>query len=218
VNIKYQYFLAKTNVVVATGKLPSPVIIQARPQPNRRTQTSVIIKWHPSAYVTTTNTGSFVLTGNNANLLYGHKILATVTPFTLTGNNANLLHGYRTVNTVGVFNLTGNAANLLASHVITASVGIFNLTGIGATLTPSVIPPSIPIPPTPTSGSGGSGLGSGGGRATLPTPIAWRTGQEKWLYKPKPKITKEELEKQKLATILADDEEVLLVLAGMNDW
>jgi hypothetical protein len=83
----------------------------------------------PTNYVLSCTVGTFNLTGNNANLLKGYRLVNSVGTFNFTGNNINLLAHRRLINTVGTFNLTGNAANLVRAYRLPISVGAFNLTG-----------------------------------------------------------------------------------------
>lgn len=63
-----------------------------------------------------------------------YPLTASVGSFTLTGQNANLKRGIKIIGAVGVFTLTGISATLKLGKGIVANVGSFIITGVNALL------------------------------------------------------------------------------------
>jgi|GEM_PF-1047172 len=82
-----------------------------------------------SGYRIIAETGSFSLTGNNANLLANRILSAQTGNFILTGNPSNLLKGYKITTATGSFILTGSNVQLSYNRGIKAETGSFILTG-----------------------------------------------------------------------------------------
>jgi hypothetical protein len=86
------------------------------------------------AYTLTAAQGSFALTGQAANLLFGRKLTAAQASFTLNGQAVNFVHGYKFAAAQASFALSGQSANLLFNRKLTAAQGSFALTGFAANL------------------------------------------------------------------------------------
>jgi hypothetical protein len=83
----------------------------------------------PSGYTLTAAAGSFALSGQNANLLYGRRLAAGAGSFAETGQPASLLKGSRVAVGTGSFALSGQSANLLKGSRVAAGAGTFVLSG-----------------------------------------------------------------------------------------
>jgi hypothetical protein len=72
------------------------------------TGVSIMLAEQPSGYTMTADVGTFTLTGQDANLLFGRKLIADVGSFILTGFDAvlRLNKGYRMMADAGEFVLT----------------------------------------------------------------------------------------------------------------
>ena len=77
--------------------------------------------------------GTFTLSGQNANLLRGRKILAESGAYTLTGQAVTLTRGKQINAESASFALTGQNANLLNAQKILAEVASYTLTGQNVT-------------------------------------------------------------------------------------
>lgn len=87
-----------------------------------------------NAYTLTADQASFTLTGQSANLLYGHKLAAVQASFTVTGQSANLLRGYPLTAAQGTFTLSGQSATLRADLLLVAAQASYTLSGQTANL------------------------------------------------------------------------------------
>jgi hypothetical protein len=87
-----------------------------------------------SPYTLTAAQGSFTLTGQAANLLFGRKLSAAQASFAFTGQAANLLYGRKIVAAQASFSLSGQSASLLFGRRLMAGQASFTLTGQPATL------------------------------------------------------------------------------------
>jgi hypothetical protein len=82
-----------------------------------------------TGYTLTAAQGSFALTGQSSNLLFGRKVTAAQGSFTLSGQALNFVHGYKLTAAQGAFALSGQTANLLFGRRLAASQGAFALNG-----------------------------------------------------------------------------------------
>lgn len=85
-----------------------------------------------NTYVLAADAGSYVLSGNSAQLLAARFLNATAGVYTLTGAAAKTLAGRAIQAAPGSYALTGRAAQLLASRVLSANPGSYVLTGVAA--------------------------------------------------------------------------------------
>jgi len=85
-------------------------------------------------YTLTADSGSFTLTGTDANLEYGRKLAADSGSFAVTGTDANLEFGRELIADSGAFSVTGTDANLEYGRRLSADSGAFALTGTDANL------------------------------------------------------------------------------------
>jgi hypothetical protein len=88
-----------------------------------------------TSFSVTANTGSYAVTGSNANLLYGRKLIANTGFYAVTGFNANLLYGRKFSAETGVYAITGFDANLFYNRKLISDTGSYAITGFAATLT-----------------------------------------------------------------------------------
>lgn len=87
------------------------------------------------AYVLTAETGSYTLSGQDADLLFNRLLTADVGAYTVAGQDANLIRGYTLVAETGGYVYTGQDAALLFNRVLTADPGAYTLVGYDANLT-----------------------------------------------------------------------------------
>lgn len=78
--------------------------------------------------------GSYALSGQSANLLFNRLLAAVQGSYVLSGQAANLLFGRRLVAAQGSYSLSGQAANLLFGRLLAALQGSYALTGQSANL------------------------------------------------------------------------------------
>lgn len=82
-----------------------------------------------NAYLLTADYGSYSLTGQAANLLYGRTLLATNGSYTLSGQDAGLVSTRLLACDYGSYSLSGQDAGLNRGFTMTADQGSYTLTG-----------------------------------------------------------------------------------------
>lgn len=88
------------------------------------------VLWGSGAtYFLEAESGSFILTGNDADLLLSRKLIAESSAFTLTGNDAGLFRNYLLGCESGAFTLTGQDISLFVHLKLLVANGSFALTG-----------------------------------------------------------------------------------------
>ncbi len=78
--------------------------------------------------------GSFTLTGQAANTLWGHEVAAAQGSYSLTGQSAITTKDTPITAAQGSYALTGQSSNLLWKHLVAAAQGSYSLTGQSANL------------------------------------------------------------------------------------
>lgn len=81
------------------------------------------------AYTLTADQASFTLTGQAANVLYGHAVVATQASFVLTGQITGLLFSHRLTATQASYTLDGQDVGLLYGRILVTVQASFALTG-----------------------------------------------------------------------------------------
>jgi len=87
-----------------------------------------------TVYTLDAESGSFTLTGTDADLLKHSLLSAGAGSLTLTGSDADLLKNFSLNAESGSFNLTGSDADLLKHSLLNAESGSLSLTGMDASL------------------------------------------------------------------------------------
>lgn len=75
------------------------------------------------------DTRSYALTGNSSNLLFGRRVIAESTSYSVNSFSVGLYRGYKTVCDSASFALTGNATQLYRGYRAICSTASYSLTG-----------------------------------------------------------------------------------------
>lgn len=87
-----------------------------------------------STYTLTADSGSYTVTGTDANLEFGREVAAGAGSYLVTGTDANLEHGREVVADAGSYLISGTDAALEYGREITADAGAYLITGTDADL------------------------------------------------------------------------------------